>query len=85
MDRRFVSAVFLFACFAVVFSRDAQTQSSFALVGQITSAEEGPMEGVLVSAKKTASTITVTVVSDEQGRYRFPSAKLDPGQYSLRI
>ena len=43
------------------------------------------MEGVLVSAKNANSTITVTVVTDAQGRYRFPTAKLDPGQYSLRI
>ncbi len=49
------------------------------------SAEEGAMEGVLVSAKKLDSTITITVVSAEQGRYRFPAAKLAPGQYSLRI
>jgi hypothetical protein len=34
------------------------------------------MEGVLVSAKKVGSTITVTVVSNQEGRYRFPSAKL---------
>ena len=43
------------------------------------------MEGVLVSAKKAGSTMTITVVSDEQGRYRFPSSKLPPGQYALRI
>ena len=43
------------------------------------------MEGVLVSAKRAASTITVTVVSDAQGRYHFPSAKLPPGAYALRI
>src|SRR5688572_30413739 len=63
----------------------AQTQSSVALTGQVISAEEGRMEGVLISAKKAGSTITTTVVSDEQGRYRFPSAKLQPGQYSVRI
>jgi virginiamycin B lyase len=62
-----------------------QTQSPGTLSGQVTSAAEGPMEGVLVSAKKANSTITVTVVTDNQGRYRFPAAKLDPGQYSLRI
>jgi virginiamycin B lyase len=56
-----------------------------ALAGQVTSAEEGAMEGVLVSAKKTGSTITTTVVSDAQGRYRFPSARLQPGEYSLHI
>lgn len=43
------------------------------------------MEGVLVSAKREGSTITVTVVSDEHGRYRFPAAKLPPGRYALRI
>jgi virginiamycin B lyase len=71
----------------------AQTRSSvvggvapsFALTGQITSMEEGRMEGVLVSARKAGSTVTITVASDEQGRYRFPSAKLEPGRYSMRI
>jgi streptogramin lyase len=56
-----------------------------ALIGHVTSAEEGPMEGVLVSAKKGGSTLTITVVSDQRGRYRFPSAKLEPGRYGLRI
>src|SRR5205809_3034922 len=63
----------------------AETSSSVALTGLVTSSEEGPMEGVIVSAKKASSTITVSVVSDDQGRYRFPSAKLEPGAYSLRI
>src|SRR5437870_13198711 len=62
----------------------AETSSSVALTGQATSAEEGPMEGVSVSAKKARSTITVSVGSDEQGRYRFPAAKLEPGAYTLR-
>ena len=43
------------------------------------------MEGVLVSAQKTGSTITITVVSDEKGYFRFPARKLEPGQYALRI
>src|SRR2546422_5251416 len=63
----------------------AETPSSAALTGQVTSAEEGPMEGVIVSAKKAGSTITISVVSDAEGRYRFPSAKLEPGPYSLRV
>ncbi len=63
----------------------AYAQSQTALSGQVASAEEGPMEGVLVSAKKRGSTVTVTVVSDEAGNYSFPAAKLEPGQYSLRI
>src|SRR5712691_6036444 len=54
----------------------AQTEPP-ALSGRVSSAEEGAMEGVLVSAKKAGSTITITVVSDAQGRYRFPTGKLD--------
>ena len=63
----------------------ASAQTPAALTGQVTSAEEGAMEGVLVSAKKAGSTVTITVVSDAQGNYSFPAAKLEPGQYSLRI
>jgi streptogramin lyase len=57
----------------------------FALIGQVTSSEEGPMEGVLVSVKKAGATQTVTVVSDRQGQYRFPQARLEPGDYTVRI
>jgi hypothetical protein len=42
-----------------------------ALDGQVTSDAEGALEGVLVSAKKAGSTVTVTVISDAQGRYTF--------------
>jgi len=63
----------------------AQTQAGIALAGTVTSSEEGAMEGVLVSAKRTGAPITITVVSDQQGRYRFPAAKLDPGQYAISI
>src|SRR5215472_18325829 len=59
--------------------------TSTALTGAVRSQEEGLMEGVLVSAKKTGSTVTVTVVSDAQGRYSFPRARLEPGRYALRM
>src|SRR5271167_3304774 len=55
------------------------------LQGVVRSEEEGPMEGVLVSAKKDGSTITLTVDSDEQGHYRFPAKRLAPGHYTLAI
>jgi virginiamycin B lyase len=58
---------------------------SSALSGRVSSVEEGPMEGVLVSVKRAGSTMTITVVSDQQGRYRFPASKLAPGQYALSI
>jgi imidazolonepropionase-like amidohydrolase/streptogramin lyase len=63
----------------------AQAHSSSSLQGRVTSVEEGPMEGVLVSAKRAGSSITVTVVSDREGRYRFPESRLEPGEYALRI
>jgi virginiamycin B lyase len=43
------------------------------------------MEGVLVSAQKMGSPVTVTVVSDEQGHFHFPDGRLAPGHYALRI
>jgi virginiamycin B lyase len=61
----------------------AQTGSP-ALSGKVTAGQDA-LEGVLVSAKKNGSTITVTVVSDKDGRYSFPAARLEPGQYLLRI
>jgi virginiamycin B lyase len=62
----------------------AGTQGAAALAGQVTSAEEGPMPGVIVSARKDGSTITVSVVSDDQGRYSFPASRLEPGRYNLQ-
>ena len=43
------------------------------------------MEGVLVSARKAASPITITVVSDQNGRFGFPAARLTPGRYALQV
>jgi virginiamycin B lyase len=63
----------------------AQAQGAAALTGLVTSAEEGPMEGVLVSAKKDGSSITVTVVTDQKGEYSFPAGRLDPGHYAIAI
>jgi streptogramin lyase len=82
-------AAVLFAALAVTFiagSGSAVAQSSpAALAGVVTSDREGPMEGVLVSAKKQGSTITVTVVSDDKGEYAFPAGRLEPGSYALSI
>ncbi len=60
----------------------AQAQS--ALTGTVSSAEEGSMEGVVVSAKKDGSTITISVVTDAQGRFAFPANRLEPGNYALK-
>src|SRR3977135_4081769 len=43
------------------------------------------MEGVVVSAKKAGSIVTVSVISDAQGRYSFPASRLAAGKYSIKI
>jgi streptogramin lyase len=55
------------------------------LTGVVTSEAEGPMEGVLVSAKRVPGTITVTVVSDSHGKYAFPAGRLESGRYEIAI
>ena len=60
-----------------------QAQSTSALAGKVGSAAEPIMEGVVVSAKKDGSTITISVVSNEKGEYSFPAARLEPGHYTL--
>ena len=61
----------------------ALAQSAAALAGKVSSAAEPVMEGVVVSAKKDGSTITVSVVTDDKGHYSFPAARLEPGHYTL--
>ncbi len=63
----------------------AAAQVPLALTGQVTSAAEGAMEGVLVSARKDGSTVTITVASDNAGRFGFAAAKLAPGRYTLAV
>ena len=75
----------LFAAAVALACCQASTGRAQTLAGSVTSAEEGAMEGVLVSAQASGSPITVTVVSDEHGRFRFPDGRLVPGHYALRI
>src|ERR1043166_5204230 len=79
---RLCAALSLFA--TILISTAAPAQNAM-LSGTVSSDEEGAMEGVLVSAKKTGSTITLTVVSDRSGRFSFPAGRLEPGEYGLRI
>src|SRR5271170_5711505 len=88
MKRTRYLALILLAQAAVVCSPNlssAQTSASAALTGRVSSQEEGAMEGVLVSATKSGSTVTITVVSDAQGQYSFPRTKLETGRYALHI
>jgi virginiamycin B lyase len=55
------------------------------IAGAVSSPQEGPMEGVLVSVQQAGSPISVTVVTDAHGRFSLPPQKLSPGAYALRI
>src|SRR5712692_88673 len=66
-------------------SSRALAQAAATLAGQVSSAEEGAMEGVMVTAKKAGSTIAISVASDAEGKFSFPASKLEPGEYTLRI
>ena len=63
----------------------AQAQTSATLNGQVSSTEEGMMEGVLVSAKKEGGTVIQTVVTNDKGQFSFPAGKLDAGKYAITI
>ena len=69
----------------VIFQPVPAAAQADALAGTVSSAEEGAMEGVLVSAKREGSNKTITVVTDDKGRYRFPAARLEPGKYTITI
>jgi virginiamycin B lyase len=79
------TAVLTTAVALAITSLGVASAADIALSGQVSSAEEGVMEGVLVSAKKDGSNIRITVVTDAQGRYSFPAAKLEPGHYQISI
>jgi streptogramin lyase len=78
-----LTAAAALAALLAVGAAPAHAQGGAALTGQVTSAEEGAMEGVIVSARKAGSTITVSVVTDPQGHYGFPAGRLPAGHYGL--
>lgn len=63
----------------------ADDRAPAALAGQVSSDAEGPMEGVVVTARKNESIVSVSVTSDARGHYAFPENRLEPGEYKLSI
>lgn len=63
----------------------AQSNRPAALTGTVSSAAEGKMEGVVVSAKRQGSTIMVSVSTNAQGQYRFPKDRLEAGTYDITM
>ena len=79
-----VAAVTMMVLYACTQARAGES-ARVMLQGTVSSQEEGRMEGVLVSAKAVGSTVTVTVVSDSQGRYVIPNGTLHPGRYHVTV
>ncbi len=63
----------------------AHAAQATAIAGQVTSKAEGAMEGVVVTAHKDGSIVSVSVITDPKGHYAFPENRLDPGHYALAI
>jgi hypothetical protein len=60
---RMRNALLAGVCLTFVFAATAApslAEGAAALAGQVTANEEGPMEGVLVTAKKAGSTVAIT-------------------------
>ena len=54
-----------------------QTVSPVALNGNVTSAAEGAMEGVVVTAQREGSTILTSVTTNRLGEYSFPRNRME--------
>ena len=71
--------------FALAPAAMAQSLGPIGLTGQVSSQDEGAMEGVVVNAKRQGSTIMVSVVSNAQGVFNFPKDRLAPGVYDITM
>lgn len=63
----------------------AQPAAAVALSGRVSSAAEGPMEGVLVTLRRAGANFSTTVATQTGGTYRFPASYVAPGSYALQI
>src|SRR5882757_679005 len=85
MHMKHYAAMLLAGISVIAFQGSSGAANEAALKGEVRSAEEGAMGGVTVTATKDKSTISVTVITDDQGRYSFPADRLGPGAYALTI
>ena len=81
----FIIATVMAVIISLQFSAGGETSAKEALSGVVSSAAEGVMEGVLVSATRLGGNISMTVVSDKQGHYGFASNAIPQGRYKLSI
>ena len=62
-----------------------EAQKGAALTGEVSSKNEGKMEGVAVRAQREGANFRVSIYSDTEGRYSFPRSRMAPGRYTLTI
>ena len=84
-DRWMILLATVMSCVPTAFASPRAKAAAPSLAGRVTSDAEGSMEGVLVRAKANTKTISVTVVTNREGRYEFPANRLAPGKYTLDI
>jgi virginiamycin B lyase len=77
--------VFALSLHTVFAAPQEDTHTKKALSGRVTAADGAPLEGVLVRAKRAGSTVSVTVVTNRDGKFSFPAARLAPNTYNLDI
>jgi streptogramin lyase len=85
MHKRHFAAVLVAGISLLTLQSTSLAETAAALTGTVRSAEEGPMGGVTVTASRDKSTISVTAITDDRGRYSFPADRLAPGDYALNI
>jgi streptogramin lyase len=66
-------------------SSSVRAQNQDAITGKVTSDAEGAMDGVVVTAHKDGSIVSISVTTDAKGHYAFPESRLEPGHYTLVI
>ncbi|MGA8614670.1 MAG: carboxypeptidase regulatory-like domain-containing protein [Xanthobacteraceae bacterium] len=66
-------------------SSSVHAQNQDAISGKVTSDAEGAIEGVVVTAHKDGSIVSISVTTDAKGHYAFPESRLEPGHYTLAI
>ena len=89
MQRKRKLSLSLSAGFGVILflaaSGPIRAETATAINGQVSSEAEGAMEGVVVTAKKVGAKVSVSVMTDAQGRYSFPANRLEPGNYNITM
>jgi virginiamycin B lyase len=66
-------------------SSSVRAQNQDAITGKVSSDAEAAMEGVVVTAHKDGSIVSISVTTDGKGHYAFPESRLEPGHYTLAI